>query len=248
MGPEGVGKRRVANQLTYGAKGTDLQRMEAPLTKSGAREISSHHEHHPLTSPLRVTVADLSNAHSDAINALLKLVEEPPEYTRLVFHSDTSVPLTLRSRCWQVHFGLLSTTDVRAVLDRINPVGDLDTAALLSGGRVSMALGYLREGQSRADAEVLLHAVLQRRRDVLEDAFSGILKREGESVTEREARLDVLCRLLAHSIKTSVLQSADHALRQIPVALRVEALLVLDGRSRPSLRVKAGCYALLGLR
>jgi DNA polymerase III delta prime subunit len=250
LGPEGVGKRTLARSLARGtgAEGLDLQLIDR-LTKATAREVAEHHEHFPLASPVRATVADLTAAPEDALNALLKLVEHPPPYSHLIFHSDTYPALTMRSRCHQVHFGRLTEEEVVAVLRGLHTSGDLETAARMSSGRVSVALAYLSEHQPRADAERILRAAAQRRRTDLEEAFSEILKLAGESYAEREARLDVLCRLLARSIRSSLSPTErDHALAGIPAPVRMEALLVLEGRSRSSLRLKAGAYALLGTR
>ncbi|MDX9809881.1 MAG: DNA polymerase III subunit gamma/tau, partial [Sphaerochaetaceae bacterium] len=60
----------------------------------------------------------LSNS---AFNALLKTIEEPPEYVVFIFATTESqkVPPTIRSRCQQFHFQLLSLQSIKQSLSNV---------------------------------------------------------------------------------------------------------------------------------
>ena len=73
----------------------------------------------PQASRYKIYIIDevhmLSNS---AFNALLKTIEEPPEYIIFIFATTElqKVPATIRSRCQQFHFQLIGLDDIRACL------------------------------------------------------------------------------------------------------------------------------------
>ena len=108
---------------------------------------------------------------SEAANALLKLLEEPPEGTVLILTSAEPGRLlpTIRSRTTQVHLPPLARDEVSAFfrqharLDR----DEADRIADLSRGSIGRGLGFSRDGeepglleQTRSDALRLLAAAL----------------------------------------------------------------------------------------
>lgn len=105
----------------------------------------------------------------EAANALLKLLEEPPEDTRFILTSSEPGRLldTIRSRSVPLHMGALPVDRVRDFLVGVAEVvpEEADGAARRSGGSIGMALGYLPDGdepgpleQSRRDAVRILQA------------------------------------------------------------------------------------------
>lgn len=110
---------------------------------------------------------------SEAANALLKLLEEPPGGTSLILTSAEPGRLlpTIRSRTAQLHMPPLSYPEVRDFL--VAQVGASEEAATLaaqrSRGAIGRALGFLRDGeepgpleQLRGEAQGLLYAALAR--------------------------------------------------------------------------------------
>lgn len=73
----------------------------------------------PQSSRYKIYIIDevhmLSNS---AFNALLKTIEEPPEYIIFIFATTElqKVPATIRSRCQQFHFQLIGLSDIRKCL------------------------------------------------------------------------------------------------------------------------------------
>lgn len=110
-------------------------------------------------------------ASSEAANALLKILEEPPPGTFLILTSSEPGRLlpTIRSRTTQLHLPPLSLFEVREFLVHIGGVdpAEAQTAGELSEGSIGRALGFLPDGkdpgpltQVRAEALHLLGAAL----------------------------------------------------------------------------------------
>jgi DNA polymerase-3 subunit delta' len=108
---------------------------------------------------------------SEAANALLKLLEEPPAGTTLILTSAEPGRLlpTIRSRTTQFHLPHLSPEEVQEFLETqagVDPE-EAQRAAALSRGAIGRALGFLRDGeepgpleQTRIHAMELLSAAL----------------------------------------------------------------------------------------
>lgn len=108
---------------------------------------------------------------SEAANALLKLLEEPPSGTTLILTSAEPGRLlpTIRSRTSQLHLPPLSQGEVTEFLIAEAHVeeGEAHRIGGLAKGAIGRALGFLREGgepgpleQTRTDALELLAAAL----------------------------------------------------------------------------------------
>jgi len=95
----------------------------------------------------------------EAANALLKLLEEPPEDTRFILTSSEPGRLleTIRSRTVPMHLGPLDRDRVRDVLVDLAGADPEDAAhaAVLSEGSIGMALGYLPDGEDPGPLEEL---------------------------------------------------------------------------------------------
>ncbi len=97
----------------------------------------------------RVVIVDtVDDMNSNAANALLKVLEEPPEKTLflLISHAPAGLLPTIRSRCRKVQFSTLSDPDIRTVLQDILPgderIGDTALPILADGspGRAALLL------------------------------------------------------------------------------------------------------------
>jgi DNA polymerase III subunit delta' len=101
----------------------------------------------------RIAIVDaVDDLNRSGANALLKVLEEPPERALLllVSHSAARVPATLRSRCRIVSLRPLEQGDVAAAVAAVtgsdaNDV-DITAAAAAADGSVSRALAFLDEG------------------------------------------------------------------------------------------------------
>ena len=84
-------------------------------------------------------------------NALLKILEEPPEYGVFILLSENPETLlpTVRSRCTQLQMQSLSENTLRHALQNAHPqadAGELDAAIWRSGGFLGQALQLLEDG------------------------------------------------------------------------------------------------------
>ncbi|HTP58581.1 MAG TPA: DNA polymerase III subunit gamma/tau [Spirochaetia bacterium] len=143
-GPRGVGKTSVARILARAlncekgptdtpcgicascqeiARGASLDVIEidgaSNTSVNDVREIRDEVLFAPNAGRFKVYIIDevhmLSNS---AFNALLKTIEEPPPYIVFVFATTEihKVPATIRSRCQQYNFRLISTAEIKAKL------------------------------------------------------------------------------------------------------------------------------------
>ena len=120
-------------------------------------------------------------ASPEAANALLKLLEEPPDGSRFILTSGQPGSLldTIRSRALPIHLPPLPVTEVAAFL-REECSADPESAmraAKLSQGSIGTALGYLEpdgdQSRQRARALALLRAATAGRRADAYTAAAG---------------------------------------------------------------------------
>lgn len=244
-GPEGVGKRLAAVELakSSGVTGLDFQNL-GPLDRAASRELLAHHETYPLVGEVKVSVADLTRSSPEAVNAILKLLEAPPAYSKIILHSDREPLLTIRSRCFSVRFGILTEGEVAAVLDRLGVPDPLE-ATRYSHGRVSLGLDYARNATARKAAEAVLTAVAKADAAQVEYALATALEGAQDASREAvEAKRRVLCRLLAQSIRSS-LSNPEHPLSSAGMGQRLRSLEILDSAARPALKARSATWALL---
>jgi DNA polymerase III subunit delta' len=128
------------------------------------RDVVERTGYRPFEGRRRVVIVDEAEAMlSEAQNALLKTLEEPPPASMFVLVSsrpDELLP-TVRSRCQRLRFGRLDAADVAAVLQQRHEfsAADAHAAASASDGSVGAAL----EGGSSSlvDARDVAQEVLQ---------------------------------------------------------------------------------------
>lgn len=100
----------------------------------------------------RVAIVDAAeDLNRSAMNALLKILEEPPDNSLflLVSHAPGRLLPTIRSRCRQLPLKPLSDADLTAILRKLKPdvpETSLNQVRSLAGGSVSQALAFLDGG------------------------------------------------------------------------------------------------------
>ena len=161
-GPPGVGKRRAAVAFAgelLGApdrvlRGTHpdvyvLEPLGDQIRIDPVRELRRDLHMRPFEADRRaylVLGADLMN--DDAADALLKDLEEPPEYAVVVLVADElgPIPETIRSRCQLVPFRRLSRGAIKGHLAARGLAGEkLEIAARVAAGRIDRAERLLDE-------------------------------------------------------------------------------------------------------
>lgn len=127
--------------------------------KLSARDLVRQLSLQSYSGGLRVLLlGDVSFATHEAANALLKFLEEPPRGVVMLLTTAAPARLlaTIRSRAIDVRFPLLSTADVRAVLERMHYGSDeAQLGASLGGGSVTRALAALEGEEESLRAQVV---------------------------------------------------------------------------------------------
>src|SRR4051794_11807449 len=201
-GPAGTGKRQAALAFAAAALGEaergasrphpDLYVLEPlgdQIRIDAIRELRRDLHMRPFEAARRVYLlfgAELMN--DEAADALLKDLEEPPAYARILLVADELGPIsaTLRSRCQLVPFRRLSEPAVRAHLQTLSPGLDAEEAASLARLAARRLAGG--EGLPAPQATARREALIEIARAVsLDDAFdpTAAAARLGEALKER---------------------------------------------------------------
>lgn len=109
-------------------------------------------------------VVIIANAHTmttEAANALLKVLEEPPDRTTLILtaHQGADLLPTIVSRCHAIRFNPLSPEDLAVLLTRTQQVDhrQAETIAAMAGGSFTQAT-FLSQSQWQSQRDWLIQA------------------------------------------------------------------------------------------
>jgi DNA polymerase-3 subunit delta' len=173
-GVAGVGKRRAATAFASELLGRDprVERRSHPdlyvleplgdqIRIDAVRELRRDLHMRPFEAERRVYL--IFGAHllnDEAADALLKDLEEPPDYAVMVLVADELGPLpeTIRSRCQPVPFRRLSERAVRdEVHARAPELGEAEAVSIarVAGGRLDRAQRLLDPAAARRRSELL---------------------------------------------------------------------------------------------
>ncbi len=169
VGTRGVGKTTMARILAKALSGgspevdkaimtgqdTDVIEIDAASNNSvdNARDLIANSIYRPLRGKAKVYIIDeVHMLSTQAFNALLKTLEEPPEHVKFILCTTEAqkVPATIRSRCQRFDFRTLSTAEIAAHLKQVagseNAKAEPDllhTVARLAQGSMRDALSLL---------------------------------------------------------------------------------------------------------
>lgn len=206
-GPEGVGKRTAALEFAS-ALGARPQVIEKPEDRHEILIAQVHEVVRQLgmtsEEPRAVIFNDAHRMSEEAMNALLKTLEEPGARTLLllVTHRPDRLLGTIRSRCQALHFAPLEEADLAAWTRRELKLSEEDarTLALVAEGSPGTARTLAPE----------LAALKDQARDLQARVISGELNPVVEALTKirdtEEQRLAAKrgLRLLAHAVREAL--------------------------------------------
>lgn len=245
LGPESVGKWLLARWLADYHAPWFNQWIDAQPRMDRVREmrhwLGTAPVQHSLGSGCKVVAVNLDNAKTTAVqNALLKELEEPPDYARFIIVASRSPLSTVSSRCVIWRLGELSDDQVARVLQaRGMPEKEAQAIAPAGRGRVGPALA-IAERYRPAKAAVLgvIKAISMRDKDLLERAARGWGDTE-------DCLLRELLGAAASGRPTSLFSNTERAAVGRTMARKGIALLTASGQARPSVSVRALAGALM---
>lgn len=126
----------------------DKGRFKQGITVDETRALRGFFSMSAADGGRRVVIVDAADdMNVNAANALLKLLEEPPENATLllVSHQPTGLLPTIRSRCRTLRLSRLSPDDMASALNAAgqSPADDADALAALADGSVGEAIRLL---------------------------------------------------------------------------------------------------------
>ncbi len=119
---------------------------EASIYIEDSRKLKTFLSLTPVYGPLKITVIDNANRLTEeASNALLKVLEEPPQHSLLVLvtaHPSQLLP-TIRSRCIEVRFQLHDQETVQRAIAGVKiSKDDRELISFLAAGRIGWAITH----------------------------------------------------------------------------------------------------------
>ena len=161
-GPEGVGKSLAADEAAkLVADPVDIYSYKGDLTVSVVREIISVAGIRPFGSGAKVIIICCDKYTPEAANALLKLLEEPPETVIILLVSSVPFPVTVESRCKRVKFSAQTPEEVVEALVTVKFMARSVAERYAECGSVRKAIELYTKEQSRA----VIHSFLKATQD-----------------------------------------------------------------------------------
>ena len=168
----------------------DVQEMDGASNRKieNARELIETVRYAPQRDRFRIAIIDeVHMLTTEAFNALLKTLEEPPPHTRFILASTElhKIPATIVSRCQRFSFRALSVSEIAKHLDkvareekiRVEPAA-LETLAAAAEGSLRDALSLLDQAATlsggNVDQATCVDILALVDRELLEAVYSGI--------------------------------------------------------------------------
>ncbi|ROQ90879.1 DNA polymerase III subunit gamma/tau [Desulfosoma caldarium] len=167
------------------------------------RELRETIRYRPVKSAYKVYIIDeVHMLTTEAFNALLKTLEEPPAHVVFIFATTEphKIPATILSRCQRYDFRRIPTEEIQAQLLRIAQQEGVALSASVLDAVAREADGSMRDAQSLMEQLLALRGDDQQDRELLD--LLGVVDRESvlaaaEAVVRRDpaACLDVVERI-----------------------------------------------------
>lgn len=138
-GPASVGKWTLAHHLAEHHRVKTVDRWDVPqgLTIDTVRLVTAYAARSPM-GPFKLIVARLDSSTRQALNALLKTLEEPPPRVKFLLTSASHTLPTISSRCIVFELGMLRAGELEAIYrEQGLPRNKAASAASYARGQVS---------------------------------------------------------------------------------------------------------------
>ena len=138
----------------------ERKRTATDIVVADVRDVSRFLALTPAEGGWRIVIVDAAeDMNNNAANALLKILEEPPQRALLLLisHAAGRLPATVRSRCHRIALKPLADGQVGDLLARYRPdlpADDREALVSLAEGRIGRALGLADAGGLTVASEV----------------------------------------------------------------------------------------------
>jgi DNA polymerase III, delta subunit len=245
LGPESTGKWQMALWLAAYHAPWYNQRLILKPRMDAIRDVRGFLSTPPSPSKagssFKVVAINLNGAVTTAVqDALLKDLEEPPDYARFIMVASRSPLATISSRCTIWRWGALTDEEVAQVLV-VQGVSPKDAAAIAPVGRGRVAPALAAAVRFRPAKIAVLGVVLAiATRD--SDQFERAVRVWGET---EDWMLRELLGAAASGNSTPLFSTTERQIIGSTAARRGIALLAATGRARPQVAVRALAVTLM---
>jgi DNA polymerase III subunit gamma/tau len=245
LSPVPCNECRSCEEITKGL-GVDVFEIDG-ASNTGVddiRDLRENVRYLPTHSRFKIFIIDEVHMLSlNAFNALLKVLEEPPEHAKFLFATTEphKIPPTILSRCQRFDFRKISTAGITTLLKTIAEKENLHISPLSLGLIASQAEGGMRDalstldqivaycGENVEDGDVQALLGMIDRRLIFETA-SGLLERDGGKVIDTLQQVDEMgfairqfCKDLIETFRSLIHIKIFKGSRNIPSALQEES-------------------------
>jgi len=229
------GKCASCREILARGESLDVQEMDGASNRKieNARELIETVRYAPQRDRYRIAIIDeVHMLTTEAFNALLKTLEEPPPHSRFILASTElhKIPATIVSRCQRFAFRALTVPEITRHLaeiareEKISATAEaLETLAAAAEGSLRDALSLLDQAATLAggnvDQAVCAEILALVDRELLEGVYSGVAS------GDRAAAIASLAKL------TEAGEDPRHVLKEFIGLL--QRLLLLSAGARP---------------
>lgn len=245
LSPVPCNKCHSCQEITNGS-GVDVLEIDG-ASNTGVddiRDLRENVRYLPARSRFKIFIIDEVHMLSiNAFNALLKVLEEPPEHAKFLFATTEphKIPPTILSRCQRFDFRKIPAPRIAALLKTIAEKENLRISPLSLGLIASQAEGGMRDalsaldqivaycGEKVADEDVqALLGMIDRR--LIFDTVAALLARDGGKVLDTLGQVDEMgfairqfCKDLIEMFRSLIHVKIFKGSRNIPSALQEES-------------------------
>jgi DNA polymerase-3 subunit gamma/tau len=150
------GGSKAVDEAIMAGKDTDVVEIDAASNTGvdNVRDLISSAAYRPLRGPYKIYIIDEVHMLSNqAFNALLKTMEEPPEYVKFILCTTEShkVPATIQSRCQRFDFRNIPAARIADHLKAVVAKEGLDAEPELIHSVARLGNGSMRDALSLMD-------------------------------------------------------------------------------------------------